>query len=287
MATTAEYLYTYQLNNNDGIYSVSFLLDQELVVTFDQPLLPFTGVDVAREFDPTPIFPDPIYLGYTESGGMLIRTADGRDIFLTDLEYDFGQEVSFTFDEFPYCLLAGTLVLTATGERPVEDIRIGDLVLTADGDTVPVRWVGRQSLITMFNHRALPIVIRVGALGDNVPSRDLHVSPDHAILLDDYLVQAQALVNGTTITVMDTPPAQLDYYHLELDTQRIIIADGTPVESFVDDATRAGFDNYPEWVALGLAPQPADTLPHPRVKSTRQLPAQVRARLREGKLADV
>jgi hypothetical protein len=190
------------------------------------------------------------------------------------------EPIAVTTDQpFPYCLLAGTMLLTPSGERPVEDIRPGDEVLTADGEAVTVRWVGRQSLISMFAARALPIVIHAGALADNVPSRDLHVSPDHAILLDGYLVCAQALVNGTTITVMGNPPAQLDYYHLELDTQRIIIADGTPVESFVDNVTRAGFDNYHEWVALGLEPQPVQELELPRVKSARQLPTPVRERL--------
>jgi hypothetical protein len=220
------------------------------------------------------------YRGFEGTGTVVLEIWDTEfneptgvlRVFTNDPEVTTGDTVNFTAETFPYCLLQGTRVLTPTGERPVEDLRIGDLVLTADGEAVTVRWVGRQSLITMFNGRALPIVIRAGALADNVPSRDLHVSPDHAILIDDYLVHAQALVNGTTITVMDNPPAQLDYYHLELDTQRIIIADGTPVESFVDDSTRAGFDNYHEWVALGLKPQPADTLPHPRVKTPDKFP---------------
>jgi hypothetical protein len=71
---------------------------------------------------------------------------------------------------------------------------------------------------------------------------------------------------------MPNPPAQLDYYHLELDAHRLIFANGTPVESFVDDVTRRGFDNYSEWVDLGLAPLPPQALDLPRIKSARQLP---------------
>lgn len=171
----------------------------------------------------------------------------------------------------PFCLLAGTLVLTPNGERPVEEIGRGDEILTADGEIAQVRWVGKQAHISLFNRQALPVVISAGALGDNVPSRDLCVSPDHAILIDGVLVQAQALVNGMTITVMADPPSRIDYYHLELDRQRIIVADGAPVESFVDNVSRAGFDNFEEWVSLGLESQPAEALPYPRVKSARQL----------------
>jgi hypothetical protein len=174
-------------------------------------------------------------------------------------------------EPFTFCLLSGTLILTPKGERPVEEIRLGDDVLTHDGEIVKVRWVGRQSLFSFHRGDALPVVISAGALADNVPSRDLHVSPDHAILWDGCLVQAQALVNGTTVAIMENAPERLDYYHLELDRQRLIVADGAPVESFVDNVSRAGFDNFDEWVALGLEPQPAEALPYPRVKSARQL----------------
>jgi hypothetical protein len=168
------------------------------------------------------------------------------------------------------------LVATPSGQRPVEDIRPGDEVLTADGQAVAVRWVGRQSLITLFaGNTGLPVVIRAGALGDNVPTADLCVSGDHAIAIDGYLVCAAALINGTTITRMPNPPAQLDYYHLELDAHRIILANGTPVESFIDDVTRRGFDNYSEWVDLGLEPLPTQALDHPRIKSPRQLASAV------------
>jgi hypothetical protein len=219
------------------------------------------------------------FIGYNSDNSILIRLdnplgADPYYLLSNDDSFTVGQEVTITQEAFPYCLLAGSLIATPTGERPVEDIRIGDLVLTADGDAVPVRWVGRQSFITMFAGPAgVPVLISAGALGDNVPSRDLCVSADHAILIDGYLICAQALVNGTTITTMAEPPTQLDYYHLELDTHRIILANGTPVESFVDDVSRAGFDNYQEWVDLGLEPQPVQSLGLPRVKSARQLPA--------------
>jgi hypothetical protein len=211
------------------------------------------------------------YVGYSTDGSMLLTNGFGFYLY-TNTEYEVGNQLVVTEATYPYCLLAGSMVATPSGERLVQDIRPGDEVLTADGQTVTVRWVGRQSLITVFAGEAgIPVMIRAGALGDNTPTTDLCVSGDHAIAIDRYLVCAQALINGTTITRMPNPPAQLDYYHLELDTHRIILANGTPVESFVDDVTRAGFDNYSEWVDLGLDPLPAQALDLPRIKSARQL----------------
>lgn len=219
------------------------------------------------------------YQGLNADGSMLLEGDNSVFILLSDTNLDANNNVQIT--QNAYCLLAGTMVLTPEGERPVEDIRPGDEVLTNDGEIAPVRWVGRQSLISVFSAHALPIVIQAGALGDNTPCRDLHMSPDHAVLFDNYLVQAQALVNGSTITVMAEPPAQLDYYHLELDQQRVIIADGAPVESFVDNVSRAGFDNFDEWVELGLEPLPVADIDLPRVKSARQLPAHISEQLAE------
>jgi hypothetical protein len=39
--------------------------------------------------------------------------------------------------------MANTLVRTPAGEVAVEDLKIGDLVQTNDGLSVPLRWIGR------------------------------------------------------------------------------------------------------------------------------------------------
>jgi Hint domain len=82
----------------------------------------------------------------------------------------------------------------------VETLKRGDLVLTSDGRSVPVDWLGIQTVSLMFadKMRVLPIRIRAGALAENGPSRDLLVSPDHALLVDGALIQAGTLVNGTS-----------------------------------------------------------------------------------------
>jgi hypothetical protein len=81
------------------------------------------------------------------------------------------------------CFYPGTPIRTPDGEVAVETLQPGDLVLTHDGRSVAVNWVGRQTVSTVFTPklRVLPIRIKAGALGDNTPTRDLLVSPDHAL----------------------------------------------------------------------------------------------------------
>jgi hypothetical protein len=94
------------------------------------------------------------------------------------------------------------------------------------------------------------------------------------------LVQAGALVNGTTITRRTRMPERFTYFHVELDDHALILAEGVPAETFVDNVTRRRFDNYAEYEALyGDLDRPIAELDLPRVKSARQLPRGLRERL--------
>lgn len=183
-------------------------------------------------------------------------------------------------DPLPVCFLEGTLIATPTGERTVESLAPGDVILTADGQTCAVRWVGRQSIVSIFAipEAAYPIKVAVGALADNVPHRDLFVSPDHALVIDGTLVHAGALVNGTSVTRVAQPAARFTYFHIETENHAVILAQGAPAETFVDNVTRARFDNYAEFVALfgDEASSHITEQDAPRVKSARQLPGTIR-----------
>jgi Hint domain len=144
-----------------------------------------------------------------------------------------------------------------------------------------VSWVGRQTVSTRFADllRILPIRIKAGALDENVPSRDLLLSPDHAILLGDALVQAGALVNSTSILRETNVPETFTYYHVELDDHSLILAEGTPSETFVDNVDRLGFDNWEEHEALYPHGKPIIEMQYPRAKARRQLPRAIREQL--------
>jgi hypothetical protein len=180
------------------------------------------------------------------------------------------------------CFLRGTRIRTPDGDRPVELLLIGDKVLTMDGETRAVRWIWRQTIVTIFADelRAYPIRIMAGALDENVPQRDLFVSPDHAILLDGCLVHAGALVNNTTIVRVAKPERKFVYYHVELDDHSVILAEGVPVETFIDNVARCNFDNYVDYEALyGVDEVMIAEMELPRAKSARQVPHVIRERL--------
>ncbi len=146
------------------------------------------------------------------------------------------------------CFARGTRISTPDGERRVESLQPGDTVLVVDGArTQParVRWVGQRRLNLASHPRAelaAPIRFRAGALGDNLPSRDLLVSPDHALLLNGRLVRAKLLVNGMTIVQERDLPA-VTYHHVELDNHAILLAEGVPSESYLDTGNRAFFSD--------------------------------------------
>ncbi len=150
------------------------------------------------------------------------------------------------------CLLRGTMIATPTGEVPVEQLSIGDEVLTVDGVARPIRWIGTRAYAGAFvkaGKKIAPVVFKTGSLGPNMPSRDLYVSPEHAVLVDNVLVPADLLVNGSSIRqVADIDT--VEYFHLEFDAPEVIITNGTPTESYVDHGNRRMFANYQEYVAL-------------------------------------
>jgi hypothetical protein len=186
-----------------------------------------------------------------------------------------GQVLAFTAD--PACYCAGTLIQTPDGSAKVETLAIGDSVVTADGRTMPVRWIGRNTVSTRFADplRVLPIRIKAGALGDSIPARDLLVSADHAVLVEDILIQAGALVNGVSILREQNVPETFTYYHVELADHALILAEGAPAETFVDNISRMGFDNWAEHEALYGSDPLILEMPYPRAQSRRQVPMEI------------
>jgi hypothetical protein len=180
------------------------------------------------------------------------------------------------------CFLPGTLIATPLGNRAVERLAIGDLVLTADGRAVPIRWIGRQTIASLFmpgNRR--PVAIAAGALGDGLPLRELRVTADHALLLDGVLANAGALVNGTTIRSLaeaELGPS-VTVFHIETAGHEIVLAEGCPTETFLDNVTRARFDNHAEFLALHGTEAPIAERPEPRAASARQVPRAIRERI--------
>ena len=102
------------------------------------------------------------------------------------------------------------------------------------------------------------------------------------MLVDGVLCQAEALVNGTTITRVPLSELGESYtvYHVETEAHEIILANGSPSETFIDNVSRRAFDNYAEFEALhGENPPEMKELPYPRASNARHLPWRIRSSL--------
>jgi autotransporter passenger strand-loop-strand repeat protein len=184
--------------------------------------------------------------------------------FATAPDPNGGTDITVT----PLCFLPGTRIATPAGEVAVEALNIGELVSTLHAGPQAVKWIGRRRYGAQFvagNHLMLPICILASAIGDGVPARDLWISPGHAIHLDGALVPAARLINNVTIfqgTVAET----LDYYHIELETHELLLAEGCAAESFYDEDFRNQFQNVAEYHALYPAARPASGMCLPRME---------------------
>jgi Hint domain len=164
------------------------------------------------------------------------------------------------------CYVAGTHILTVTGERTVETLMQGDIVLTLSGGELiaqPVKWIG-QRRIDLTAHpnpeTVAPVRIRRGAFADNMPHSDLLLSPDHAVFVDGRLICARQLVNGMTIR-QDTGWSAVEYFHVELDSHAILLAEGLPAESYLNTGNHGFFINSGE--PLVLHPDMTDETDYP------------------------
>ncbi len=153
------------------------------------------------------------------------------------------------------CFLAGTRIATPSGEMPVEELAVGDRVRTASGRIRPIVWIGTGRVLATRGRRsaATPVIVRKGALADNVPARDLRVTKGHSLFIDDVLIPVEFLVNHRTI-LWDDQAREVTIYHIELETHDVLVANGAPAESYRDDGNRWLFQN--ENAGWTLPPQP-------------------------------
>jgi hypothetical protein len=142
------------------------------------------------------------------------------------------------------CFAEGTRILTTHGEIPVEQLSAGDRVILHNGGIAPITWIGHRSL-ALTRHpnpeQVNPIRICAGALDNNVPCRDLVLSPDHALYLNGALIPAKSLLNGSTIR--QEARQRITYFHVELAAHDVIYAEGTPAESYLETGNRPAFAN--------------------------------------------
>ena len=148
--------------------------------------------------------------------------------------------------ETPVCFASGTSVLCKNRAILVQNLGLGDVILTTSGEDRAIRWLGHRTIDCARHprpHEVMPVRISAHAFAENRPSRDLCVSPGHAICIDavgEVLIPAAALVNGTTIVQEHVDI--ITYWHVELEGgHNIILAENLPCESYIEMGNRSFF----------------------------------------------
>jgi len=162
----------------------------------------------------------------------------------------------------PTCFTPGTVIDVAGGTCAVEEIKVGDLVMTMDEGAQPVRAVLRQQ-VRAYDKFA-PILFEAGSIGN---ARAFMVSPEHRMLVSDWrtqllmgcdeaLVAAKHLVNGHTVRVVEG--GVVEYIHLLFDSHQIVFGDGCPSESCLPDSGLAAQGDAQQAELLALFPELSD-----------------------------
>jgi Hint domain len=149
------------------------------------------------------------------------------------------------------CFLKGTKILTADGERKIEDLANGDLLPTKFGGLRPIQWIGRyprkkSDPSKPWVNDAMPVRIARSALAPELPRADLYVTAAHSLLIDGVLVPAEALINGTTITRYEASETdELEYFHIKLESHDVVYAEGVPAETLLNvEESAVNFAGY-------------------------------------------
>ena len=154
-----------------------------------------------------------------------------------------GTTVNYS-DVVPVCFLEGTLIETSTGTVPVEQLKIGQQVIGADGRRIELRYVVATDIslkALQRNDKLYPVRISKGALGQSLPNRDLYVSRQHRMQVSSEIAQRMFGTKNVLISAVrlcGLPNIEIDrrfetltYYHLVFNQHEVILAEGAPSES--------------------------------------------------------
>ena len=162
------------------------------------------------------------------------------------------------------CFLKGTKISTPSGDRLVQDLRIGDEVQTLAGCKT-IKWIGYNKFTKeegrAWQDSVMPIHMARFAIDDHTPYRDLYISPGHCVFINEALIPVKYLINETSIA-QGTPSemSAIEYYHIELDTHEVIYAEGALVESY-DGSNRDNFSNFIQYERLYGAERQSEMTP--------------------------
>jgi collagen type I alpha len=178
------------------------------------------------------------------------------------------------------CFASGTRLRTMSGDVAVEQLAVGDVLLTHAGIGRSIRWIGRRTIDLRGHPKprdVQPVRVAAHAFGPRQPQRALLLSPDHAVYFDGTLIPVRYLIDGQRIVQLRRKT--VTYWHVELDRHDVILAENLAVESYLDTDDRSDFAARPDfasciWESEGCAPL---TVTGPKVAAARRLGQSVAA----------
>ncbi len=135
------------------------------------------------------------------------------------------------------CFVAGTLIDTPAGPRPVEALRAGDDVLTLDAGAQSLVWTGRRRC-SAWGKQA-PICFDVGVLDNTAP---LLLSPQHRVLIRSpraEMTSGNSEVFAPAKSFVATPGVHVqlrqtvEYVHIMLGAHHAVWANGALCETLL------------------------------------------------------
>jgi len=214
-------------------------LEYNITLTYNDGTTAQTIVTVLQDEDGRVFLTPYDAEGAPENAALGVRgiTSIKIDSLVTDTSA--GVYSNIEADAFVVCFASGTLIDTAKGPVDVAQLAVGDRVLTMDHGIQPIRWIGARRV--RARGAVAPIRIGAGALGANLPRRDLRVSPQHRVLLrsriarrmfgeSEVLIAAKKLAGLPGIAMDHTRPF-VTYWHLLFDCHEIVFSEGAATES--------------------------------------------------------
>ncbi|MDF1855426.1 Hint domain-containing protein, partial [Pseudooceanicola sp.] len=188
--------------------------------------------------------------GSAPAGGRLeveYTSADKEDGIVHYFDSSDAEVGQVTFEEIEKiipCFTPGTVIATPKGERLVEELKEGDRIITRDNGIQEIRWIGAKPLNgkqMAANAHLKPVLIQKGSLGHGLPERDMLVSPNHRVLVNNdktalYFEEREVLVAAKHLTGLpgvDTVNAlHTTYIHFMFDRHEVVLSNGAWTESF-------------------------------------------------------
>ena len=150
-----------------------------------------------------------------DDGGSLVATLTMEGDY-SGTTFTVSQASGFA-DVGAVCYCPGTLIQTERGQKRVEDLKIGDEVMTMSGALRPIKWIGRRSYSGRF---AMGQKISCRSASRPVPwttkcrneiSGFRRTTPCN---IEGVLIEAKDLVNGVSIVQLERAD-KVEYFHVD------------------------------------------------------------------------